>query len=125
MAESVAAKIERWRKGKLTAGDHTLKPQQPPSGADFSALVKKVNELADKTGIAKLNATITGKIPAWKRYVGSEVEYDTKGLRDVVNANAFFLDAVKDDVDAHGQAIIEMRADIRALQEAPPARPFP
>jgi hypothetical protein len=125
MAESVTDKLTRWKQGKLRASDQSLKPGQPPSGADFSALVKKVNEVAVKTGVTKLNETITGKIPAWKRYVGSEAEYDTKGLRDVVNGNALFLDAVKGDTDAHGQAIIELRADVQVLKEAPAARPFP
>ena len=78
------------------------KPTQPPGGADFSALVKKVNELATKTGLAPLNTTITGKIPAWKRWVGAEKpDYDGTGLRDTVNANALYLDDVKDDLDNH------------------------
>ena len=48
-----------------------------------------------------------------------------RGLRDTVNANALYLDAVKGDVDSQGQAILELRADVEALKEAPPARPFP
>jgi hypothetical protein len=43
----------------------------------------------------------------------------------VVSANAVYLDDVKQDVDAHSQAIIELRADVKALEEAPPPRPFP
>ena len=98
---------------------------QPPSGADFSALVKKVNELAGKAGISPLNALITGRIPAWKRWAGGEAEFDAMGLRDVVDTNAIFLNDVKGDVDSHGAAILDLRADVKALQEAPPTRPFP
>lgn len=99
---------------------------QPPAGADFSALVKKVNELATKAGVSPLSELITGRIPAWKRWVGGEKpDFDATGLRDVVDTNAVFLNAVKGDVDTHGQAILDLQADVKALQEAPPARPFP
>ncbi len=64
-------------------------------------------------------------LPAWKRFIESSGEFDGKGLRDVVNINALMLDGVKSDVDLHGQAIIELRADVQALKEAPAARPFP
>ena len=100
-------------------------PSQPPGGADFSALVKKVNELAAKAGVSKLNDTITGKIPAWKRWVGGEAEYDVTGLRDTVATNAVFSNELKGDVDALGQAMIEVRQDIRELQEAAPTTSFP
>ena len=106
-----------------------LTPATPPSGADFSALVKKVNELATKAGLAPLSATVTAKIPLWKRYVGGEgPEYNEateRGLKTVVTANADQLNRVKGDVDSHSQAILELRADVEALKEAPPARPFP
>lgn len=100
-------------------------PSQPPGGADFSALVKKVNELATKAGVAKLNETITGKIPAWKRWVGGEAEYDVTGLRDTVATNAVFANGLKGDVVALGQAMIEVRQDIQELQEAAPSTSFP
>ena len=32
---------------------------------------------------------------------------------------------LKGDVDIHSQAILEMRAEIQELQEAPPTHPFP
>lgn len=103
----------------------SAKPTQPPSSADFSALVKKVNELATKVGVAKLSDTVTGKIPAWKRWVGGEAEFDGSGLRDVVNANAGFTDQIKAQTDANSQSIVELRADVQALKEAPAPRPFP
>lgn len=104
----------------------SAKPSQPPSGADFSQLVAKVNEVATKVGVAKLSSTVSGRIPAWKRWVGGEgPDYDIKGLRDIVNTNALFTDQIKGDVDILAQRSIDMMADIRALQEAPAARPFP
>jgi hypothetical protein len=104
----------------------SAKPTQPPSGADFSSLVKKVNEAAVKLGIAPLSATVTGRIPLWKRWVGGEgPDQDGTGLRDVVNANALFTDQIKAGLDAAAQSIVELRADVQALKEAPAPRPFP
>jgi hypothetical protein len=108
----------------------SAKPTQPPSGADFSALVKKVNELADKVSVPKLNATITGKIPAWKRWVGGEgPDYDGKGLRDVVNTNALYTDQIKGDLDDfrenNGIAHSSINSRLAALEEAVQHPPFP
>jgi hypothetical protein len=99
----------------------SAKPTQPPSGADMNALVVRVDELSRKV----LSKGFTSKLQLWKRWVGGEEAYDGTGLRDVVNTNALFTDQIKGDVDAHGQAILELKADVKALQEAPPARPFP
>ncbi len=52
-------------------------------------------------------------------------QYVRTKLTNTVNAVIQFTDDIKGDVDLHGQAIIEMRADIQALKEAPAARPFP
>jgi hypothetical protein len=100
-------------------------PSQPPTSADFSALVKKVNQLATKAGVAPLSELVSGRIPAWKRWVGGEAEHDVTGLRDVVATNAVFTNELKGDVDALGQAMIEVRQDIRELQEAAPTTSFP
>jgi hypothetical protein len=65
---------------------------------------------------------------AWKQWVESTNAYDGAdkgGLRDVLDADAKAVDALKGDVDIHSQAILEMRADIQELQEAPPSHPFP
>lgn len=111
---------------KTAVPKKAIAPTQPPTGADFSALVKKVNELATKVGLAPLSATITGRIPAWKRWVGGEgPDFDVKGLRDVVAANAVNQNELKGDIDALGQAMIEVRQDIRELQEAAPTTSFP
>ena len=106
-----------------------ITPATPPSGADFSALVKKINELAAKAGVSPLSATATAKIPLWKRWVGGEGpefnEATERGLKTSVSVNADFLNRVKGDVDSHSQAILELRADVEALKEAPPATSFP
>ena len=109
----------------------TAKPATPPSGADFSALVKKVNELATKVGVSPLGATASARIPLWKRYVGSEgPEYDSTeegGIRAVVKANALFVDELKEDVDRHGARLNVQAADIAELKAwvAAQPRPFP
>jgi hypothetical protein len=106
-----------------------ITPATPPSGADFSALVKKVNEVATKVGLAPLSDTVTGRIPLWKRWVGGEgPEYNEateRGLKTSVSVNADQLNRVKADLDSQAQSILELRADVEALKEAPPARPFP
>jgi len=101
----------------------SAKPTQPPA-ADMSVLVNRVDALSKKAGLGALPIGAT-KLPAWKRWIGGEAEFDSSGLRDVVNSNAVMLDNQKKDLDAHGQSIIELRADVQALKEAPAARPFP
>lgn len=99
-------------------------PGQPPKGADMAALVKRVDELSRKV----MGQSFASSLPLWKRWVGGEGEYDgadNGSIRDVLHANAKGLDALKGDVDAHSQAIIELRQDVQALKEAPPVRPFP
>src|SRR6187455_2376313 len=99
-----------------------ITPVTPPSGADFSALVKKVNEIATAVGKAPLTETVTARIPLWKRWVGGEGpefnEAAERGLKTSVSANADQLNRVKGDVDSHSQAILELRADVEALKEA-------
>lgn len=55
----------------------------------------------------------------------SLAQYVRGKLTDTVNALSDFTAAQKKDLDIHGQAIIELRADVQALKEAPAARPFP
>lgn len=111
--------------------EFSKKPIQPPSGADFSQLVKKVNEIATKTGVKPLSSLITGRIPAWKRWVGGEAEFDGDkgGLRDVVNANALALDALKNSVDIFKQNNAEVNATqnqrLAAIEAQLSSNPFP
>lgn len=50
----------------------------------------------------------TGKawenFPDWARWIGGLGKFDGKGLRDVVEANASGLDAVKANIDQHKAA---------------------
>lgn len=96
------------------------KPTQPPKGADMNALVKRVDELSQKV----LNKSFSSKLPVWKRWVGGEGDQDGVGLRDVVQANAVFLDAVKNDTDALEAKVGNLANRVKALEDAPSA-PFP
>lgn len=68
-------------------------------------------------------------LTTWKRWVGGEFEFDGKGLRDVVNANAIHLDAVEDNLNAHKAADQSRHATINqrlaALEAASQTSPFP
>lgn len=90
----------------------------------MSALVNRVDTLSKQAGLGAIPKGAT-QLPAWKRWVGGEQEYDVKGLRDVVSSHAIMLDNMKGDVDSQAQAILDLRSDVEALKEAPPARPFP
>lgn len=110
-------------KKKLSA-----KPTQAPA---FDATA---HELALYNSVRKPDGTpylvfADKALPAWKRWVEASGEFDGKGLRDVVNANALFLDAVKGQVDtvdareaAHNTAT-DARLD--RLEAAHSYSPFP
>jgi len=101
----------------------SAKPTQPPS-ADMSVLVNRVDELSVKAGLGALG-TGAKNLPRWKRWVGGEKpDFDPTGLRDVVDTNARYLDAVKNNVDANGQQIADLDTRVKALENAP-AVPFP
>jgi len=110
----------------------SAKPSRPPSGADFSAHVKKTNEIAAKVGVAPLSEVVTGRIPLWKRWVGGEKpEYtavEAGGLYTVVKANAVLLDEhIEADNNRHATIRTElnaMEADIAELKEMVDSRPF-
>jgi len=101
------------------------KPTKPPSGADMNALIVSHNEMRLKLGLQPL----VSQLQKWKRWVGGEAEYDGTGLRDVVNADALYLDQVKADLDkldareaAHNTAT-DNRLD--RLEAAQSFSPFP
>jgi len=106
----------------------SAKPGQPPS-ADMSVLLKRVDELSAKAGMAAL-PTGAKNLPRWKRWLGGEKpEYDGTGLRDVVQTNAVFLDAVKHDLDDFreniGVALNSVDRRLDALEAASVTAPFP
>lgn len=100
------------------------KPTQPPP-FDATAHEKALYDSVRKPDGSAYLAFADKAYATWKRWVESTGEYDGKGLRDVLNTNAIYTDAIKRDVDTQAQAIIELRADVQALKEAPAARPFP
>ena len=53
----------------------------------------------DAANMVKGGTPAAQKFPAWKRWVGGEGEYDGKGLRDVVEANAHGMDQLKAGLD--------------------------
>ena len=106
----------------------SAKPGQPPS-ADMSVLVKRVDELSQKAGLGPVSPGAQ-KLPVWKRWVGGEKpEFDGTGLRDVVQTNAVFLDAVKRDLDDFreniGVALNSVDRRLDALEAASVTTTFP
>jgi len=104
----------------------SAKPTQPPKGADMAALVKAINDVRAKVGLP----AITSKMPDWKRWVGGEApDHDGTGLRDVVMANAVYLDAVKRDLDDarenNGVAHNSFNTRLAALEAQQTNAPFP
>jgi ABC-type branched-subunit amino acid transport system substrate-binding protein len=100
---------------------YTKKPSAPPP-FDAAAFTKAL------AANQPISANLATQYIAWKQWVESSNAFDGAdrgGLRDVLDANAKGVDRLKGDVDIHSQAILEMRADIQELQEAPPAHPFP
>lgn len=78
----------------------SVKPSQPPA-LDTKGFVTRLREVVAKTGLGPFPVFGDEGLPKFHRWVRGEGEYDGKGIRDVVNANAIYLDDVKDDLDAH------------------------
>ena len=106
----------------------SAKPSQPPA-SDFSTMEEawyvNLRRPDGKPYEVFNNLTLT----RWKRWVGGEFEFDGKGLRDVVEANAHYLDDVKEDIDAHKAADLARHQTINsrlaALEAAAASAPFP
>jgi hypothetical protein len=68
-------------------------------------------------------------LPVFHRWIRSEGEFDGAGLRDVVNANAIYLDDVKQDLDGHKVTDAERHAAlarrVATLEGAATSSPFP
>ena len=67
------------------------------------------------------------KFPEWKRWVEATSTQDTRGLKDVVEANARGLDVLKVDLDKTqeagaqlSQAVVQLTARVSALESTPP-----
>lgn len=104
------------------------KPTQPPD-MDTKAFVKNLRTIASKVGMASVAAFGDQYLPTFHRWVRGDGEFDGTGLRDVVNANAYALDAVKKDLDDYKVADSARHTDlaqrVAALEGAATSSPFP
>ncbi len=104
-----------------------MKPTQPPP-MDSKGFVKRIREITEKVGLRPFAVFSDNQLPVFHRWISSTGEFDGKGLRDVVNANAFALDDLKSDFDAH-RTMDNVRhsalAQRVAALEAQQAAPFP
>ena len=92
------------------------KPTQPPP-LDSKGFVTRLREVTAKAGIGPFPVFSDEGLPKFHRWMRGELEYDGTGLRDVVNANAYALDALKGDLDGH-KAIDNARHTSLALRVA-------
>lgn len=104
------------------------KPTQPPP-FDASQTWKVFNAELKKDDGSSYQVFQEKSFPTWKQWVESTGAYDGAGLRDVVNANAIYLDSVKDQVDTHITNDNERHSSIAtrlaALEDAVANPPFP
>lgn len=106
----------------------SLKPTQPPD-FDSKSFVARLRDIAAKVGLGPYPVFSDKQFPVFNRWVGSTGEFDGKGLRDVVNANAIYLDDVKNDLDAYkalgNQRYTSLAQRVSALEERNTNTPFP
>lgn len=104
------------------------KPTQPPP-LDTKGFVGRIREITAKVGLGPFPVFGDEGLPKFHRWVRGEGEYDGTGLRDVVNANAIGLDAVKEDLDAHKLSSARRHTDlalrVTALEGQSTNTPFP
>ena len=104
------------------------KPTQPPP-FDAATFVKVLDGELKKDDGSSYAVFQDNSYPRYTRWINGTAEFDGKGLRDVVNANAIYLDEVKDGLDAHKAADASRHASlnqrIAALEAASQSVPFP
>lgn len=104
------------------------KPSQPPA-LDTKGFVTRVREMAAALKLGPFPVFGDEMLPKFHRWIRGEGEYDGNGLRDVVNANAIYLDDVKNDLDAHKQIDSErhtaLARRVTALEGQGTSVPFP
>lgn len=103
------------------------KPTQPPA-FDAATTWKVFDAELKKDDGSSYAVFQDASFPRYKRWIDGTAEYDGKGLRDVVNANAIYLDEVKDGLDAHKAADASRHSSINerlAALEAAQAQPSP
>lgn len=104
------------------------KPTQPPE-MDTKAFVKRLRDITAKVGLGPFQVFSDGYLPVFHRWIRSEGEFDGTGLRDVVNANAYALDDLKADLDAHktteNTRYTALAQRVAALEGQQTSSPFP
>lgn len=104
------------------------KPTQPPA-SDFATMEKAWYDGLKRPDGKPYEVFNNKTLTRWKQWVSGEFEFDGKGLRDVVMANALYVDAVKGDLDDHRQADLVRHQTINgrlaALEAAVQSPPFP
>ena len=78
----------------------SLKPTQAPA-FDAKGFCKRLYERVTQTNGTPYAVFGENGMPRWARWINGTGEFDGKGLRDVINTNAIYLDDVKNDLDAH------------------------
>ena len=105
------------------------KPTQPPP-FDAATFVKVLDGELKKDDGSSYAVFQDNSYPRYTRWLNGTAEFDGTGLRDVVAANAVYLDDVKNDLDQHRTAdnarhavvrqdITELRAAVEALSGGP------
>ena len=106
----------------------SAKPTQPPA-SDFSTMEEAWYDNLRRSDGKPYEVFNNQTLTKWKRWVGGEFEFDGKGLRDVVMANAVYADQVKEDLDAHKAADLNRHQianqRLAALEAAVANPPFP
>ena len=105
----------------------SAKPGEPPA-ADFAKMEEAWYTNLKRPDGAPYEVFNNKTLTTWKRWVGGEFEFDGKGLKDTVEKNAIYLDAVKGDLDDHRQADLGRHQTINqrlAALEAAQAQPTP
>ena len=106
----------------------SAKPSQPPA-FDASTHERVLYDEIRKADGSGYQVFLDKALAKWKRWVGGEDEFDGKGLRDVVQSNAVYLDAVKNDLDNFrentGVAQNSTNSRLAMLEEAVANPPFP
>jgi len=100
-----------------------------PPTFDESTFAKRLHERVLTAG-GKQYAVFQDKyFPVFTRWLKGSGEYDGSGVRDVVNANALYLDDVKGDLDNfrenQGVAHNSINNRLATLEEAVQNPPFP
>lgn len=101
------------------------KPTQPPP-FDTPAFLRRLRDITAAADLGPFSVFNQEWMTNFHRWIRSEGDYDGIGLRDVVNANAYALDALKEDFDGHRvmddarhAALVQRVAALEGQQSAP------